>query len=217
MRIRPIAIIFDYGNVLSSSQLPSEVDAMADILNLPSHEFQQRYWKFRLAYDGAALDPTTYWTKVAERPLSPRQIESLNELDGESWTHPAAIMPDWARRLHQAGLRTALLSNMPLPIRDHVQRAAWLPPFDASTFSCDVRLTKPSPEIYKHCLDAIGVVASEALFLDDRPENIEAAQALGIHALLFSNARQLASDLDSGFDIPVPLAATLERADEKDQ
>jgi putative hydrolase of the HAD superfamily len=96
---------------------------------------------------------------------------------------------------------------MPLPVRQHLDTVAWLPEFDQRTFSCDVRLTKPGREIYELCLNGLRVAPSAALFLDDRAENVRAAEALGIHSILFTTPADLADTLQASFDIPVPLIA----------
>jgi putative hydrolase of the HAD superfamily len=202
MRIRPKAIIFDYGNVLSQSQPRSDVERMAAVLDLATDRFQERYWQFRLAYDEAALEPAAYWSAVAERAVSESQLEDLFQIDGASWSHPAPEVPEWAGRLHQAGFQTALLSNMPAPVRDYTQTCAWLPPLDHRTFSCDLRISKPSPGIYQHALDGLGVAPDQALFLDDRPENVRGAEAMGIHAVLFTTPEETAILLESRFDMP---------------
>src|SRR5690242_8267303 len=145
MRIRPKAIVFDYGHVLCAPQAPAEVAQMAALASLPVPQFVERYWRSRLAYDEAALDPIAYWHSIAEH-LSRAEIDRLIDLDCRSWAHPDPIMPGWARQVASAGLRTALLSNMPVPVRDYVQRCAWLPGFDFCVFSCDLRISKPSPE-----------------------------------------------------------------------
>src|SRR5271156_5150771 len=169
MRIRPKAIIFDYGNVLSQSQPRGDIERMAAILDLATESFQERYWEFRLAYDEASRDPAAYWNAVATRAVSDSQLEDLFEIDGASWSHPAPAVPEWAGRLHQAGFQTALLSNMPVPVRDYTQACAWLPTFDHRTFSCDLGISNPSPGISQHSLDGLGVAPDQALFLDDRP------------------------------------------------
>ncbi len=51
----------------------------------------------------------------------------------------------------------------------------------------------------------MGVQPSEALLLDDRPENIRAAEALGIHGILFTTPEALAPELERRFAIDVPL------------
>lgn len=182
---------------------------MAAVLRMPQADFDATYWRFRLDYDAAALDPESYWNKVAQRSLSPSEIEKLTDIDSESWIHSEPVMTEWARDLRAAGMRTAILSNMPLPVREHLDRAAWLPEFDHRTFSCDVHLAKPGAEIYRLCLQGLGCAPSDSLFLDDRPENIRAAEELGIHSILFTTPADLADQLQRRFAIPAPLIATV--------
>jgi putative hydrolase of the HAD superfamily len=209
MRIYPKAVIFDYGLVLSSPQPKADVEAMASLLQMDFDSFHDSSWRYRLEYDQAALDASRYWNAVAQRTLPPDDIEQLIEMDSKSWTHPNPVMAGWARQLRQAGLRTAILSNMPVPVRDAVERCEWLPEFDCRTYSCDLGITKPSPEIYKHCLAKLGIAPSDTLFLDDRPENIRAAEDLGMHGIVFTTPQEAAAEIDRRFSVPVPLIATL--------
>jgi putative hydrolase of the HAD superfamily len=215
LRIHPSAIIFDYGMVLCQPQPLSDRQAMAAVLNMDQVAFDATYWQFRLAFDEAALDAEAYWSRVARRLISSKELEDLTAIDNRSWTHPDSFMIDWARRLRAAGMRTAILSNMPLPVREYLDTVDWLPEFDCRTFSCDVRLAKPGPEIYRHCLRALACSPSDSLFLDDRLENVRGAEAVGIHSILFTSPADLAQHLDRRFATPVPLIATLKEGDEK--
>jgi epoxide hydrolase-like predicted phosphatase len=62
--------------------------------------------------------------------------------------------------------------------------------FDMTIFSAEVGLAKPDRRIYQLALDRLGVEASQAIFVDDFPANIDAANALGIHAVSFNNSLQ---------------------------
>jgi putative hydrolase of the HAD superfamily len=211
VRISPKAVIFDYGNVLCESQPARDTQALANILELPFPRFTEVYWQFRIEYDAAAVDPVAYWNtvaKTASRTLTPDQISALIEIDGRSWCHPAPIAPQWARDLHAAGMRTALLSNMPCSVRDYVLRCAWLPEFDVRVFSCEAGLCKPEPEIYRNCLGKLGVQPSEVLFLDDREPNIRAAEALGWHAVLFTDPAGAAREIEQRFSLPLVLKSS---------
>jgi len=209
------AVIFDYGNVLCQPQHSAEVAAMAAIVQLPRGRFGEIYWRRRLAYDEAKLNPTEYWRDFGR--VTAAQIDQLNRLDAMSWTYPDPVMPDWARQLREAKFQIALLSNMPFTVRDTVLRCQWLPEFDQRTFSCELGISKPAPEIYEHCLRGLGIDADDALFIDDRPENVHGAEALGMHGLVFTSARDLAAQLAGRFDIPPPGIATLKEADEEDE
>jgi 2-haloacid dehalogenase len=65
-----------------------------------------------------------------------------------------------------------------------------------------VRLIKPDPLIYEHCVRGLDVARSEALFIDDRLVNIEAARVVGIHGIQFKSTAQLRIELEAaGFPI----------------
>jgi putative hydrolase of the HAD superfamily len=205
VRVSPSAIIFDYGNVLSQSQPIADTQALATILDVPLSQFTELYWRFRVEYDADSLDPVAYWNTVAEtasRTVTADQISELIEIDSRSWSHPAPLIPQWARDIRATGLRTAILSNMPVPVRDSVLRCSWLPEFDSLTFSCEVGVCKPAPEIYRDCLDKLGAKPSEVLFLDDRESNVRAAETLGLHAILFTNASSAAHEIERRFSLP---------------
>lgn len=205
VRTSPSAIIFDYGNVLSQSQPVTDTESMASILEVPLPQFTELYWRFRIEYDAAALDPAAYWDSIAEaasRNINSDQIAELNAIDSRSWSHPAPRMPQWARRLRAAGLRTAVLSNMPVPVRDYILHCPWLPEFDAQTFSCDIGVCKPELQIYYNCLEKLGTEPAQVLFLDDRERNVRAAEGLGLNAVLFADAEEAIREIERRFSLP---------------
>jgi hypothetical protein len=56
-------------------------------------------------------------------------------------------------------------------------------------------LAKPDPAFYTHILEQENCSADRAVFIDDFPDNVEAARALGIRSLPFTGAEQLKKDL----------------------
>jgi putative hydrolase of the HAD superfamily len=203
------AIIFDYGNVLSEPQGRAEIEAMAALFEAPVDVFEKAYWRDRLAYDAAGLTPPAYWNAVGEQlshALSGREFERAIALDSRSWGYPRAVVVKWAKALSAAGMRTAVLSNMPVALREYVENdCPWMPRFDQRTYSCDLGLAKPAPEIFRHCLNGLGVDPGEALFLDDRMENVRAARDLGIHALEFRSPEQVQCEMNGSFKLPATI------------
>jgi len=61
--------------------------------------------------------------------------------------------------------------------------------------SGEEKITKPDPRIYQILLDRTGFPAEQTLFIDDRMENLTAAQAFGLQTHLFTDADNLKSDL----------------------
>lgn len=51
--------------------------------------------------------------------------------------------------------------------------------------SCDMKMLKPFPEIYRESIRRVGCKPSEMLFIDDSQSNVDAARAEGMNAVLF--------------------------------
>jgi putative hydrolase of the HAD superfamily len=217
MLFQPQSVIFDYGNVLSIPQDRTGIEAMASILGTPVALFEELYWRDRATFDEAAITPETYWEGIASslaRSLSDAGLERLTELDNLSWARPDPIMVRWAAELRGAGVRTAVISNMPITLRAHLQRfCGWLPEFDYSCYSCDLHQTKPAAGIFLHCLERLGVAPAEALFLDDREDNIDAARRLGMHAILFSSPEEAQCEINQQYKLPVAIPLSTNRGE----
>ncbi|MGH2621083.1 MAG: HAD-IA family hydrolase, partial [Anaerolineales bacterium] len=69
--------------------------------------------------------------------------------------------------------------------------------FDKLIISAEVGLAKPDPRIYRLALEGLGVEAGQAIFVDDFPENLEAAAALGMHPVHFENRTQAQQQVES--------------------
>lgn len=59
--------------------------------------------------------------------------------------------------------------------------------FDGIVVSSDIRMLKPDREIYEYLLERYQLKPEECLFIDDRTDNVEAARAVGMQALVFRN------------------------------
>jgi putative hydrolase of the HAD superfamily len=117
----------------------------------------------------------------------------------------------WVVALQDAGFRTAILSNMGWEILSYMrQEFGWLSHFQHHTWSCELGIAKPDPAIYLHTCEKLGVAPAETIFLDDKTENITAANSVGLNGILFTTVTQLRIDLEAqGFlpGLPVPGSA----------
>lgn len=60
--------------------------------------------------------------------------------------------------------------------------------FDGGIVSYQVNMSKPDPKIYKALLNKYKIIPESALFIDDKYENIMAAELLGIHGLVMTKS-----------------------------
>jgi 2-haloacid dehalogenase len=102
---------------------------------------------------------------------------------------------DVVRELHAAGVRLFALTNMPAEVMHVFDRFDWMDLFEAVVVSGQERLTKPDPAIYRILVDRHGVDVATTAFVDDRPDNVAAADALSFHGIRFTDAIALRTAL----------------------
>jgi len=185
--------------VLSKTADPGAWERLLSITGLSPKSFDTHYWKYRLDYDRGTLNGRTFWQAIGRDTgvqMDAARIDALIEQDILLWTALNPVMLDWLVRVRARGLKTAILSNMGEDLLAHMrEHFRWLDGFDHLTWSCELRSTKPEAAIYQHTLEKLGVQPQEALFLDDKMENVEGARAVGMHALLFRDPETLEEDL----------------------
>ena len=206
------AVIFDYGMVLTGQPNADAHAAMVRITGLPHDQFEARYWADRHAYDEGKLTGLQFWQNLvrdAKLNLGASTIDELNAWDARMWTTQNPAMLAWQMALKQHGIRTAILSNMGDTVLASIQREFdWLPRFDVLIWSFEHKMAKPDPAIYRLTLEKLETRPEEALFIDDKQANIDAARSLGLVALQFSTIENLRKDLiATGLDSQLPLPA----------
>jgi putative hydrolase of the HAD superfamily len=201
------AVILDYGNVLCPMPQPSDYEELRRLTGLEEQAFHDAFWRYRLDYDRGTLDGTAYWRRIAQaggNHFPDAQIQELIAADIALWNRPDPVLLDWGRHLHNVGVKTAVLSNMPRDLALYLrQNAAWLRAFDHAVFSAELGLLKPQAGIYVACLHGLKVPAEKALFIDDNLANVEGARALGMHAVRFESVSKLEVEVRR-FDLPTP-------------
>ena len=178
-------MLLDYGEVISLPQPADDIAAMAALAGQTLATFQDRYWRHRDPYDRGQA-PHAYWGNVLGRALSPDDpvVTELTTADVTSWSHldPATLqmIEEFTDRHHPL----ALLSNAPESLATAIDRAPWAAAFTHCFYSCRFALAKPDAALFEEVLRRLDAAPNEITFLDDRADNVRAAAALGINAVL---------------------------------
>ncbi len=164
------------------------------------------------------FDPPTdpLWQAMQRGELSERDYwlqrsREVGTLLGETWSametlvqrargaDPERIVrPETAalvRQAQSAGIRLAILSNE-LDLfygRGLRERLPLLEAFERIDDATYTGVLKPDPQAYLGCLQALGLQAEEAVFVDDQPRNVDGARRLGIPTVAFDVTRPEAS------------------------
>ena len=196
-------LIFDFGAVVFQWQpaallarvLPQHAhdDASTQALQ---RDFFQGYGGAWGRFDRGTIElPELTSALMAQTGLGEAEVRAVIDAVPHELA-PMSASVSLLRRLRDAGHRLFYLSNMPRPYADHLEQSHhFLSWFDDGVFSGRVQLSKPEPAIFVHALERFGVPAGDCIFLDDHPANVEAARALGIDAVLFSDAAQAEAEL----------------------
>ena len=199
-------VIVDYGGVLSLEPSAEALARLHALCELDAGVFAEAWVEHRHGYDLGALSAADYWELVTGRRYDDATLERVVAADVDSWAETDPAMVAWLRALKDAGLLVGLLSNMP---REHwlaFERSHdWLALCDHVTVSWERRAVKPDEAIYLHSLEGLGLEPAEAVFVDDREDNVEAASALGLHAVLYRGIDALRAELGRRFGQAVPL------------
>jgi putative hydrolase of the HAD superfamily len=129
--------------------------------------------------------------------LQPELIERIMEMEQEGWLNSVRVGPDVVStlgHLKALGLRLGIVSNaayLPRLMIGQLTALGLRHYFDGVTFSSEVGLRKPHPEIYADALKKVQVEPTNALFVGDRVrEDIQGPQQLGMRAVLTREWRQ---------------------------
>ena len=201
------AVIFDFGGVLCFHPTGQQLAEAATLCGLDTLEFIDAFWRKRREYD-RGTDPVTYWRDIAAqsgRTFDDSTVQEMIRREIGFWSRYDERILSWIRDLRRAGLRTSILSNLPAPLGAALRASpGFLDHFDQVTFSYELGVIKPEPEIYHYALRGLGVAPEETLFLDDRPDNVEGARAIGLHAEIFTTWEEFLAQNHARYPLPAP-------------
>lgn len=104
---------------------------------------------------------------------------------------------EWVSSLKQRGYRVYVLSNYGKTPYQYAQRKfSFLDKIDGAVISSEVKFVKPEIEIYECLLEKYHLKTQETVFLDDREDNIAAAEKCGIYGIIFKGYEQGKEELE---------------------
>lgn len=194
------AVIFDMDGVLLDSE-PLHYEAVRVLLAEHGVEFPLEDY-FR--YLGTTL--TSTWDDLCERyPISMpfEQFEARYNSDVLDQYLAGAPLIRGARelvaQLRDAGVPIAVASSSHRIWVDAALSGAGLREyFEQTTAGDEVKMGKPSPEIYLKAAEKLGLDPSECIAIEDAPAGVESARAAGMKVVLVRS--ELTNELDLASD-----------------
>lgn len=190
-------LIFDFGGVIIKT--PFELlRPMEARLGLAPHTFD---WHGPFAPERDELWRRMQAGEITERDYWHERAREAGDAVGESWTMRELVAAleasedEFVRPEGRAALEAARAAGIPVAMLTNDLEAfhgdAWFPTltlaplFDVVVDGSLTGFLKPHPRAYALALEALGLEAREALFVDDQPRNAEGAEAVGLRAVKF--------------------------------
>ena len=192
------AVIWDMGGVFLRSEDRTPREALAKEYALTYDQMNDLVFNSDSAQQATLgrIDSQAHWQNTGDRlGISGARLEDFSRrfFQGDAVDYE---LIDFIRSLKPV-YTTGLLSNAWSDAREMLtKRRPCMDAFHISIFSCEVGLAKPDPEIYRTIIRLCGIEPDEAIFVDDFPENIEAANAFGIHGIRFLNRQQAIDEVN---------------------
>jgi FMN phosphatase YigB (HAD superfamily) len=170
-------VAFDLGNVLCSVDEMSVADQLSAICDKSSEEVRQIVFdqQHKLQFESGEITFAEHAVQAISNLGIDMPLDEFTDMY-DSVLIPSESMFPLVSRIAET-YRIALVSNTSEP---HWQSAESFLPFssllDPVIVSYAVDSMKPEPLFYKALLDQSGVAATNILFIDDLPQNIEAAR-----------------------------------------
>lgn len=190
-------VLWDVGGVLLSNAWDHAARAAAAAqFGLDAAELERRHQQVDAAFESGQMDGASYLAfTVFHTPREFTEPQFRQFMRDRS----TPILPSLAvaRGMRARGeCVMATLNNESRELNEYrIATFGLRSIFHAFFSSCDTGRRKPDPDAYQFALQITQCDPTESLFLDDRPENVEAAARLGLRTILVRDPGQLKDDL----------------------
>lgn len=193
------AVIFDIGRVLVKVDVARAVEGLSQGVSLSAQELwtlieKDPRWP---DWQEGRLSPHDWHLHISRRLGSPLKFEQFRDAWNRS-LDPQPLQSDELFATLAKKKKLALLSNTdPIHVAHLEATFSFFQHFPPPTriYSCSVHASKPSPLIFQAALKAVNAPATQAVFVDDIREYVDAAKALGLHGIHYKGPAELRSEL----------------------
>jgi 2-haloacid dehalogenase len=191
-------VVFDLGNVLISwdphPAIAADVGDEEAARFLASDDFDFGAWNHE--QDSGRPFEESEQAAVARTPHWREHILAYRANFDRSLIGEITSSVEVLRDLHAAGVRLLALTNWSAELFPVARRRfGFLELFEDVVVSGEERVAKPDPRIFEIVAERGGLSLSECVFVDDKPENVEAARAAGLDGVLFVDDGSLRGEL----------------------
>jgi HAD superfamily hydrolase (TIGR01509 family) len=191
--------IFDLGKVLVDFDWSIAAKKIAARSDSAPEKFHQHLAASELLwqYECGQLDRLQFFEKIRDEIRFQGDLDEFNGYFAAIFTE-IPLMISLHAELRSRGFKTYIFSNTNDLAIEHVRRNfPFFQNFDGHIFSYEVGAMKPQPEIYEAMEKMCGRRGADLIYIDDRPENIEAGKTRGWRTILHETPEKTRTALET--------------------
>ena len=188
--------IFDMGGVCCNTW--KGTDRICEVLGICKKDFEAFYGKntendlFDACTKGK-IDTIQFWAEFSKNSGINVNVDWFHFLFHPVLNEKTVKIIE---KLKNAGHRVVCGTNtISGHYQNHIENGDYAI-FDQTYASCFMGVAKPNIDFYKFILLAEKTDAKNALFIDDRIENVQSAESIGITSIHFTNAENLEKEIE---------------------
>lgn len=206
MRLKIKALIFDVGGVLflpkNNGKVKHLLSSFGEACLLLKEFGIDTSRSLKVLFDiyikssrGEISKEKTLDLMSKELNLSPQKLEELFGKVYRENTLENKELYDYVLELKKKGYKIGILSTQFHLSKDILIPKKYYKNFDALEISCDDKLRKPDEKAFRLILQRLKVKPKNSVFIDDKQENLDVAESIGMKTALFENNKQFLSHL----------------------
>ncbi len=192
-------ILFDLGGVIINWHMEWMKEEISKRYGIPLQKVRDAFASHLPLLDTGKADERTFWRHVGRTTNN----SSLQNVSNSLWTDifkeqakPDEDVLELVKTLKSQDMPLGVLSNIEYGTHQILEGWGVLDDFDYKFMSYMIGYSKPDKRIYDFVIHKLLHIPKEnMLFIDDRPENVDASKKAGIDAILFRSGKNLKSEL----------------------
>lgn len=195
-------ILFDIGGVLVRWKDIWLINEISEKFEISKKDLVMGFETHLTDLFTGKMSEDKFWRKVLGKAYT--KTKSSQGIIDEVFSRRSIINQEvfeLAKTLKGMGFKIGILSNITSETRRSLQRKGIFEIFDYRFFSDKIKSAKPHSQIFSKVQKKIGVKSSQIILIDDKDENIKAAQSHGFKTILYKEVNSLKLDLVSNIGI----------------
>jgi HAD superfamily hydrolase (TIGR01509 family) len=191
------AIVFDFDGLILDTEEPV-YRSWLEVYQAYGEDLPFERWVKIVGSTTAGFHPQHHLEQRLGRPL-PKEVLDRRIGRRTEMVLAQKVLPGVVRHIEEAtamGLKLGVASSSTNEwVRGHLARLGILDRFDCMRCRDDVASAKPEPDLYIAVLECLGVLASEAIAIEDSPNGVLAAKRAGLRCVAIPNSITTGLDL----------------------